>query len=73
MSDFAWIPGIYNFMKITLDKTLTFIHFNSRKDLSDVCQKTDSTMDVKVLVQAIQQTMEFEEKLEKRFPTKVSE
>ena len=28
-------------------------------------------MDVKVLIQAIQTTMEFEEKLEKRFPSRV--
>jgi hypothetical protein len=46
---------------------------DTRKDLSDACSKSDAAMDVKVLIQAIQATIEFEEKLEKRFPCRDGE
>jgi hypothetical protein len=42
-----------------------------RKDFVEICAKTEAEIDVKVLMQAVHTTIEFEEKLEKRFPTKV--
>lgn len=43
----------------------------TKDQLMEICKRDDSSMDVKVLIQAIQATMDFEEKLEKRFPTRV--
>ncbi len=43
----------------------------TQDQLAEICKKEDSSMDVKILIQAIQTTIEFEEKLEKRFPTRV--
>ena len=44
----------------------------SRKDLSEQLAKADHNMDVKLLLQAIQTTVDFEGKLHKRFDPRVS-
>ncbi|KAJ3177891.1 Vacuolar protein sorting-associated protein 53 [Geranomyces variabilis] len=40
---------------------------DTRRDLSDALVKADQSMDVKIMLQALQKTMEFEGNLEKRF------
>ncbi|KAJ3298080.1 Vacuolar protein sorting-associated protein 53 [Borealophlyctis nickersoniae] len=40
---------------------------DTRRDLSEQLAKVDQVMDVKIMLQALQQTMDFEAKLDKRF------
>ncbi|KAJ1568423.1 Vacuolar protein sorting-associated protein 53, partial [Nowakowskiella sp. JEL0078] len=40
---------------------------DTRKDLSEVLAKSDNNMDVKLMLQSLQSTIEFEQKLDRRF------
>ncbi|TPX70634.1 hypothetical protein SpCBS45565_g01703 [Spizellomyces sp. 'palustris'] len=56
-------PPEWKVAEILCDK---FCH-DTRQDLSEVLAKADSSMDVKLMLQALQTTMDFEGKLDKRF------
>jgi hypothetical protein len=70
-------PKVYVKSSVKLRGTSAYnLYFDSltwiRSDISDFLSKNENTMDVKVMLQALQQTTDFEIKLNGRFTVRVT-